>query len=631
MIEKGDLPRPNDLAALMRLERAAAERALATRAQSSSSRPTTAPYSQDAVADKTTPQDVSPVLEKGIPFPDSEPPEQSGPAAGHQSGDRRDKPAGSGITDGVRGNPERRTAPKVFVSYSHDSAEHCQRVLQLANALRSHGVDTELDRYHVRPPEGWPRWCEKQLRPENSEFVLMICTQTYCRRVEDKVQADEGRGVFWEGGIIYEYIYDAKGNTRFIPVLLPGASTDCIPITIRNHTRYRIERFDLTDAGYEELYRELTGQPAITKPALGQLVSLSPHPAVAAPLAPRPVETTFIAPGDSRESAPTEGEVIGEKLVAFVREILRLRELLEEAMERDDVSLSLMQQDEEGRRHRPRGTGRRRIWTRRDKRLKDEGWTGCPRTERILRHLRPERGEGPHVPLLRDALDEARQAGTFSQLAPILESLADAHDAFLNHAAEIASDEPYGTMQFPYSEVKEQHDKAVGRIMRFLPREAVQFDEKYPWDGRHESRVLYRDLRQPGAPDPLSRPRTKGGNATSESTFPYEYGSDLHWLWGWGERLRSLLSDDLPPSKHDWMVFRPDRLACDAMMRFSIKYPHIIKQIDDYLDFADARFDDFLNDDNDSTRADFVSAMESLCERIRVGVETIAQSERPAT
>ena len=138
-----------------------------------------------------------------------------------------------------RGNVRHRTCPRVFVSYSHDSAEHCQRVLQLANALRSHGVDAELDSYHVRPPEGWPLWCEKQLRPENADFVLMICTEAYRCRVEKKVHADEGRGVFWEGSIIYEYIYDAKGNTRFIPVLLTGTGTDCIPIPIRNHTRYR--------------------------------------------------------------------------------------------------------------------------------------------------------------------------------------------------------------------------------------------------------------------------------------------------------------------------------------------------------------------------------------------------------
>ena len=53
------------------------------------------------------------------------------------------------------------------------------------------------------------------------------------------------------------------------------------------------------------------------------------------------------------------------------------------------------------------------------------------------------------MPLLRDAFDEARQEGTFSHLAPILESLADAHDAFLNHAAEIASDQVMPTCNFP--------------------------------------------------------------------------------------------------------------------------------------------------------------------------------------
>jgi len=76
---------------------------------------------------------------------------------------------------------------KVFISYSHDSAEHSERVLRFANALRSHGVDAELDRYQVRPPKGWPHWCEEQLRPENSDFVLMVCTETYLQRVQDKV------------------------------------------------------------------------------------------------------------------------------------------------------------------------------------------------------------------------------------------------------------------------------------------------------------------------------------------------------------------------------------------------------------------------------------------------------------
>jgi hypothetical protein len=138
----------------------------------------------------------------------------------------------------------------VFISYSHDTPDHIERVLQLANALRGHGVNIELDQYQVRPPFGWARWCEEQLRPEKAAFVLVICTQTYRQRVEGKTEADEGRGVFWEGGIIYSYLYDDKGNKRFIPVLLSGATEEDIPRPLQDSTRYQLKAFDLNDAGY---------------------------------------------------------------------------------------------------------------------------------------------------------------------------------------------------------------------------------------------------------------------------------------------------------------------------------------------------------------------------------------------
>jgi hypothetical protein len=108
-------------------------------------------------------------------------------------------------------------ADTVFISYSHDSPEHSDLVLALSDKLREMGVDVELDQYHVRPPQGWPRWCEEQLRPENAKFVIVICTPNYRNRVENKVPADEGRGVFWEGGIIYQHIYDQKEEYALHP------------------------------------------------------------------------------------------------------------------------------------------------------------------------------------------------------------------------------------------------------------------------------------------------------------------------------------------------------------------------------------------------------------------------------
>src|SRR4051812_11029634 len=163
---------------------------------------------------------------------------------------------------------------KTFISYSHDNEQHSQRVLTLANQLRAQGVDAEIDQYETRPPQGWPRWCEEQLRPENSELVLVVCTETYLKRVEGKVAADEGRGVFWEGGIIYSYLYEEKNTERFIPVVFDRKDEAYVPRPLKSATRYLLTALDLSDSGYEALYRELTHQPAIQKPPLGEVVNL---------------------------------------------------------------------------------------------------------------------------------------------------------------------------------------------------------------------------------------------------------------------------------------------------------------------------------------------------------------------
>ncbi len=116
-----------------------------------------------------------------------------------------------------------------------------------------------------------------------------------------------------------------------------------------------------------------------------------------------------------------------------------------------------------------------------------------------------------------------------------------------------------------------------------------------------------------------------------ELQFPYEYGSDLHWLWGWGARLEAAVLDDLPISRHVWFLLYPDRNAKDAMARFSIKYPLIIKQVQDCLDFADRRYDEFRAEDTEDTQANLADAMFSLCGRILSCSKIIAEHETPAT
>jgi len=57
-------------------------------------------------------------------------------------------------------------------------------VRELSDRLRADGIDCILDQYEVSPPEGWPRWTDNQI--SDAEFVLMICTETYYRRVMGK-------------------------------------------------------------------------------------------------------------------------------------------------------------------------------------------------------------------------------------------------------------------------------------------------------------------------------------------------------------------------------------------------------------------------------------------------------------
>jgi nucleoside phosphorylase/tetratricopeptide (TPR) repeat protein len=164
------------------------------------------------------------------------------------------------------------TQPTVFISYSHDSPEHADRVLALADRLVQDGIDCILDQYEESPPEGWPKWMDRQI--ERSDFVLVICTKTYYRRVMGTEEQGKGLGVRWESTLAYQDVYDAGGETtRFIPVLFQSGKVEHIPKPLRGATRYYVD----TEQGYEDLYRRLTNQPRTIKPKLGKLRKLPPR------------------------------------------------------------------------------------------------------------------------------------------------------------------------------------------------------------------------------------------------------------------------------------------------------------------------------------------------------------------
>lgn len=110
-------------------------------------------------------------------------------------------------------------APRVLISYAHESPAHEDSVLALGQRLRELGVDCWIDRFVPAPVRGWTDWMEREVA--RADFVLCCCTTTWLRRWQGEVPDHEGNGVKVEARLVKNLIGAAGGRTeRFIPILL---------------------------------------------------------------------------------------------------------------------------------------------------------------------------------------------------------------------------------------------------------------------------------------------------------------------------------------------------------------------------------------------------------------------------
>lgn len=118
---------------------------------------------------------------------------------------------------------------RVFISYSHDSEEHTQFVLELAERLLEDGFNCVLDFYlDESPSAGWQVWLEAELAA--ADFTLVICTPTYLQRYQHNQVLNNDAAEF-AGLVITQAIYtDFAKQTKFVPILPPeGKLHDIIP------------------------------------------------------------------------------------------------------------------------------------------------------------------------------------------------------------------------------------------------------------------------------------------------------------------------------------------------------------------------------------------------------------------
>ena len=160
-------------------------------------------------------------------------------------------------------------APRVFVSYSHDSPEHQTRVVELVQWLRMQGVNAWVDEFEESPPGGWARWCQEQV--EEAKYVLVVCTETYERRAKREEEPGVGLGTVWEMGVIIDLAYRAQDTElKLIPVIFEVADKEHIPYPLNQETHYDLS----TEGGEEDLLRRLTDQPDVVPMPLGQIAEL---------------------------------------------------------------------------------------------------------------------------------------------------------------------------------------------------------------------------------------------------------------------------------------------------------------------------------------------------------------------
>ncbi|MCG7990118.1 MAG: toll/interleukin-1 receptor domain-containing protein [Candidatus Thiodiazotropha lotti] len=151
--------------------------------------------------------------------------------------------------------------PRVFISYSHDSAIHKGWVLDFATTLRNRGIDAVLDQWDLTPGDDLPHFMETELA--QCDYVIMVCSEIYV----EKANAGEG-GVGYEKMIITSSLMKNIDGNKIIPVIRQEAGPE-LPTFLK--TKLYIDFSNDSDVEYslDELLRTLLKAPLFEKPEIG--------------------------------------------------------------------------------------------------------------------------------------------------------------------------------------------------------------------------------------------------------------------------------------------------------------------------------------------------------------------------
>ncbi|MEU7785621.1 SEFIR domain-containing protein [Amycolatopsis sp. NPDC049159] len=170
-----------------------------------------------------------------------------------------------------------REHPKAFVSYIHDSPQHCDAVREFSTFLRSEqGIDVILDQWASDQRQDWQAWATKNIL--ESDFVIVVASEGYQRVGDGYGPNDRNLGGQAEAATLRNLLQgDRQDWTRkLLPVILPGHSVHEIPQFLSAHTNDHYPVTSFTPEGADSLLRHITRQPRHPLPPLGPLPVLPP-------------------------------------------------------------------------------------------------------------------------------------------------------------------------------------------------------------------------------------------------------------------------------------------------------------------------------------------------------------------
>jgi TIR domain len=158
--------------------------------------------------------------------------------------------------------PEAKT-PRVFISYSHDSSAHKKWVGDMASNLVRKGVDVIFDQWDVGPGDDVVKFMERAVA--ESDRVLMVCTETYVRKVDD------GKGgVGYEAMVVTGELIQDLGTAKFIPIVLQESGGHALPRCVSTRFWVNLSEGQNVAEQLEILLHELHNAPKLPKPQLGK-------------------------------------------------------------------------------------------------------------------------------------------------------------------------------------------------------------------------------------------------------------------------------------------------------------------------------------------------------------------------